>query len=78
MIQTFDGIKQQLWDYYKQLTERAVEVGEEVVVVDPLLGPIGTTFFIPIGLRDEIAYTSKELEIWMRLEKAEKEAKKGL
>jgi len=75
MNQTFDGIKQQLWDYLRIQTEYADSLAREILRVNLLTGDIHTELVYPSGLAHEIAFIQEELEMWMQLEK---EAKKGL
>jgi len=75
MNQSFDDIKQQLWDYLRTQTEYADSLAREILRVNVLTGEVTAEIVYPSGLAHDIVFTQEELEMWMRLEK---EAKKGL
>jgi hypothetical protein len=61
MSQTFDGIKQQLWNHYQVLLDRALELGfvfesQGGVVYEPR-----QKYNYPV---DQLIFTREEIELW--------------
>lgn len=67
--ESLNGIKQQLWDYYKKMNEYAAKLAYEVTLIDIFSGEQSTKTFIPLGLRDEIIFTRDEIGAWQKYEK---------
>jgi hypothetical protein len=65
---TLDGIKQQLWDYYKKVNGRATSLAEEIIFVNLLTGAHTAELSIPSGLRDELNFTNDEIMLWQKYE----------
>jgi hypothetical protein len=65
---TLNGIKQQLWDYYKKVNEYAASLAEEVIFMNLLTGEHTVELIMPSGLRDELGFTNDEIMLWQKYE----------
>ena len=65
---TFNGIKQQLWDYYKKTNGYATSLAEEVIFVNLMTGEHTTELVMPRGLRDDLNFTEDEIMLWQKYE----------
>lgn len=68
-INYFGVVKEQLWGYYRQITDMASILAEEYVGVNLFTGERQRVLMAPVGLRDELVFTKDEIELWMQYER---------
>jgi hypothetical protein len=66
--ESLNGIKQQLWDYYRKITEYATSLAEEKVFLNLLTGERTVELVIPSGLEYELGFTEDEIRLWKKYE----------